>query len=179
MKRILLTGVMLLAIGAVGLAVDTKTDYDRSTNFANYHSFGWKAPKTPGNEVVSNSLVLSRIRDAVAENLSSKGFVQNATNPDIYIVAHVSAKDMKNVDYLPPLPGWRNWGWMGRDKVVYEYTKGTVILDVVDAKSNRLIWRAISTDTGSDLLDVQKEKTVEKMVSKSLEHFPPKTNVLG
>ncbi len=43
------------------------------------------------------------------------------------------------------------------------------------AKTNQLVWRAISTDTGSDLLDVQSAKTIDKMVNESLEHFPPKT----
>jgi hypothetical protein len=89
-------------------------------------------------------------------------------------VAHVAAKDVRDVDYLPPLPGWKNWGWMGRDKVVHEYTKGTIILDLVDARSNKLVWRAVTTDTASDLLDVQSAKNVDKMITDSLEHFPPK-----
>ena len=54
------------------------------------------------------------------------------------------------------------------------YVKGTLVLDMVDAKTNQLVWRAISTDSGSDLLDVHSAKTVDKMVSESLEHFPPK-----
>lgn len=62
---------------------------------------------------------------------------------------------------------------MGPDLIVNNYVKGTMVLDIVDARTNKLVWRAVSTDTGSDLLDVQSEKTVDKMVKESLEHFPP------
>jgi hypothetical protein len=175
MKRILGTGVLFLTFAALAFANDTKTDYDHSADFSKYETFAWKAPKT-GNEVVSNSLVMSRIREAVSEQLGSKGFTPNTTNPDFYVVAHVTAQTIRDVDYLPPGRGWRNWGWMGSDVIVQEYVKGTLILDMVDSKTNHLVWRAISTDTGSDLLDVQSAKNVEKMVKDALEHFPPSSD---
>ena len=68
MKRILVTGVLILALAIVALAVDTKTDYDHSADFTKYHTFAWKAPKS-ANGVVANPLVLSRIETAVAELL--------------------------------------------------------------------------------------------------------------
>jgi hypothetical protein len=174
MKRILATGVLILALGAIALAVDTKTDFDRSADFTKYQSFAWKAPKA-ANGVVSNSLVMSRIQAAAGEQLAAKGLRHDVAQPDLYVVAHVAAKEIRDVDYLPPLPGWKNWGWMGRDKVVYNYVKGTIVLDLVDAKSNKLVWRAITTDTESDLLDVQSAKNVDKMITDSLKSFPPKT----
>jgi len=56
---------------------------------------------------------------------------------------------------------------------VTPYVEGTIIIDVVDAKMNRLVWRAISTKTGSNLVDVQKEKKIDKVVSDAFKHFPP------
>jgi hypothetical protein len=43
---------------------------------------------------------------------------------------------------------------------------------MVDAKTNLLAWRSISTKTGSSLIDVQKEKKIDKMVSDAFKHFP-------
>src|SRR5262245_15493233 len=131
MKRFLVTGVMVLLFGGAALAVDTKTDYDHSADFSKYRSFAWKAPGHASNEIVNNSLGMSRIRAAVAEQLGSRGFTQNTANPDLYVVAHVSAKNMRDVDYLPPLGGWRNWGWMGPDVIEQNYVKGTMVLDMV------------------------------------------------
>lgn len=53
------------------------------------------------------------------------------------------------------------------------YVEGTIIIDMVDAKTNHLVWRAITTKTGSSLIDVQKEKKVDKIVSDAFKHFPP------
>jgi hypothetical protein len=72
MKRILVTGVLILALAIVALAVDTKTDYDHSADFTKYHTFVWKAPKS-ANGVVANTLVLSRIETAVAALAEPRG----------------------------------------------------------------------------------------------------------
>src|ERR1043165_3244879 len=98
MKRILATGVLILGLAAVAQAIDTKTDYDHSANFSQYHTFDWKAPKV-ANGVVRNSLVMSRIQGAAAEQLASKGLRHDVIKPDLYVVAHVAAKDIKDVDY--------------------------------------------------------------------------------
>jgi len=60
-------------------------------------------------------------------------------------------------------------GW-GPNVAVTPYVEGTIIIDMVDAKTNRLVWRAITTKTGSCLIDVQKEKKVEKIVSDAFKH---------
>src|SRR5262245_56969929 len=102
-----------------------------------------------------------------------KGFTQDPVNPDLYVVAHVGAQNQQAIDYLPAVVGWRHWRSMGPDVVVQRYVEGTIILDIVDAKTNHLLWRAVSTETGSDLLDVQSAKRVDKMIEDSLKHFPP------
>jgi hypothetical protein len=173
MRRIWATAALVLAFSAVALAIDTKTDYDHSANFTQYRTFDWKVPKA-ANGVVTNSLVMSRIQAAAAERLTTKGLRRDTAKPDLYVVAHVAAKDVRDVDYLPPIGGWRSWGWMGPDIIVNEYVKGTIVLDLVDTKTNKLVWRAVTTDTASDLLDVQSAKNVDKMIADSLEHFPPK-----
>src|SRR5215510_1180816 len=103
MKHILVTGVVFLALTAVAIAVDTKTDYDHSADFSKFRTFAWKAakPDNNGNGVVTNSLVLSRIHDSVAEELRSKGLVENRNNPDLYVVTHVGAENQQDIDYWP------------------------------------------------------------------------------
>jgi hypothetical protein len=173
MKRMLVTGVVFLALSAVAIAVDTKRDYDHSVDFSKFRTFAWKAANPESNGVVTNSLVLSRIHDAVSEGLRSKGIVENRTNPDLFVVTHVGAENQQDIDYWPSVGGWRHWGWMGPDVIVQRYVEGTIVLDMVDAKTNQLVWRSVSTATGSDLIDVQSEKKVDKMVASALKHFPP------
>jgi hypothetical protein len=49
--------------------------------------------------------VLSRIEGAVNENLSEKGLRRDVQNPDIYLVAHVSARTLQDVNYWPAKVG--------------------------------------------------------------------------
>ena len=172
-RRVLLAGVMFLMISAsAALALDTKTDYDRSTNFSKYHTFAWRLDKDT-DRVVENSIVLSRIQEAATTQLNIRGLSESDLNPDVYLVPHVSARNVQTLEYFPG-PGW-GWGWGGgwsNDAVVFNYVEGTIILDMVDARTDQLVWRSISTKSGNDLISVQKEKKVNKMMDEAFEHFP-------
>jgi len=118
----------------------------------------------------------------VNEKLAEKGLRRDVQNPDLYLVADVTARTVQDVTYWPGDGwgyGWGGYGWWGwgpgwgPSATVTPYVKGTITIDMVDAKTNRLVWRAISSKTGSSLIDVQKEKKIDKMVSDAFKHFPP------
>jgi Domain of unknown function (DUF4136) len=174
MKRILLgTLLATLSVGSMAFA-GVKTDYDHTAHFERYRTFAWKMPaQVPGNGVVNNSLVASRIEQAVDRDLMSKGLQQANSDPDVYVMYHIGAKSQKDLQYFP---GWGRgrFGWYGGDVFVNRYIKESVVIDLVDAHTNQLVWRAFMTDTGSHLSDVQKDKTIAKMVDSAFKHFPPK-----
>src|SRR5262245_13939054 len=170
---LVVVGCGFLTLTGGAFAMSAKTDYDHSVNFENYRTFAWKNYRMPANGIVNNSIVESRIQSAVDEQLSKKGLRKVDRNPDVYVVAHVGAKNMADVEYVPA-GGWRHWRWMGPDVFVNRYVEGTTIIDIVDAKTNELVWRAIATDTGSNVLDVQSEKKIDKMAVDAFKHFPPK-----
>jgi hypothetical protein len=176
MKGLMAAGAMVLLFVSVGLA-DTDVDYDHGVNFAKYHTYAWRtAPSHDNNDLVNNSLVLSRIHSAVNEKMSIRGLHQDPANPDLYVIAHLSAQTVQDIDYWPPAYGWGYWGYMGPDVIINRYVEGTMIIDIVDAKLNRLVWRAISTKTGDSLVDVQKEKKIDEMVTKAFKKFPPRVS---
>ena len=177
MKRVLMTGaVSLLFLVSVAIAADTKKDYDHSVDFRKFHTFALKMPKSNPEGVVNNTLVMSRVQEAIGEQLTAKGMTQASANPDLFVVAHVGAKNMDYIDYWPSAGGWRHWRWMGPNVTVQRYVEGTIIVDLVDAKANRLVWRAVTRETADDLLSVQSEKKVDKMIADSFKHFPPETS---
>jgi hypothetical protein len=54
-----------------------------------------------------------------------------------------------------------------------EYKRGTVLVDVLDARSRRLVWRG-SSSSRLDVDQVPTPERVEKRVSEILAKFPPK-----
>jgi hypothetical protein len=169
----ILVSCAFLTLTAGAFAASTKTDYDHSVNFEKYQTFAWKNYGTPANGIVNNSIVAARIQNAVNEQLNKKGMREDDRNPDVYIVAQLGAKNMADIEYTPAF-GWRHWRWMSPDVFVNRYVQGTTIIDVVDARTNQLVWRAIATDTGSNVLDVQTPKKIDKMAADAFKHFPPK-----
>jgi hypothetical protein len=172
MKRIMQGTVLATVLFASVAAASVKTDYDRAVNFERYRTFGWKAPAMQSSGVINNSLVATRIENAVDRDLMSKGLQEVNANPDLYVTFHIGAKSQKDLQYFPAW-GRGRFGWYGGDVIANRYIKESVVVDLVDAHTNQLIWRAFMTDTGSHLTDVQKDKTISKMVDSAFKHFPP------
>src|SRR5678815_4341582 len=74
---------------------------------------------------------------------------------DFFVAFYVGLADrydMQYLDYGMPVfhrgfrTGW--WGWpRGYDAWAVPYTQSTVIIDVIDAHSNQLVWRGHDVDT--------------------------------
>jgi hypothetical protein len=69
--------------------------------------------------------------------------------------------------------GWRGVGGMGSaTTTVNEYTVGTLVVDIFDAKSKQLLFRGTASDEISD----KPEKNVKKLAKasdKMFKDFPP------
>ena len=63
--------------------------------------------------------------------------------------------------------GWRGWP-RGYDTWAVPYTESTVIVDVIDARTNQLVWRGYDTDT---LNTGNPDKTLSKAVDNVLARF--------
>jgi hypothetical protein len=53
------------------------------------------------------------------------------------------------------------------------YEVGTLVLDMYDAQTKRLVWRGVATKTVSKKPE-KNEKALEKAVEKMFKNFPPK-----
>jgi Domain of unknown function (DUF4136) len=53
------------------------------------------------------------------------------------------------------------------------YKVGTLVLDMYDSKTNKLMWRGTAVDTVSSKPE-KNEKKLEKGIEKMFEKFPPK-----
>jgi len=63
--------------------------------------------------------------------------------------------------------GW--WGWpRGYDVWAVPYTESTVIVDMIDAHTNQLVWRGYDNDT---LNTKNPDKTLSKAVDNVLARF--------
>lgn len=156
-------------------SLKTTSDFDNSVNFANYKSFGFskESQDFPANEFIKN-----RIFSAISNNLRSKGLVETE-RPDILIDLGLKTKEKKNyatTNY--GLSGFygRRWrigtGISKSNTKEINYTEGTLVINLVDAKKNKLLW--MGTGTGVVNEKMTKKESINKSIFTILSSFPPK-----
>src|SRR5260370_37048672 len=166
-----LIGMILLA-GAAS-AQQVKTDYDRSTSFAQYKTYSWAQVKT------KDALDVDRIKSAVNGVLAAKGWTQVDSGGDVSIVAVEITRNQQTLntfyDGFGGGWGWRRFGGGGFGEATTTtdtYKGGTVVVDLFDAKTKQLIWRGNSSDTLSNKSN-KNIKNLDKGVDKMFKQFPP------
>lgn len=169
MRKLLICCAPALILAQAALAA-VKTDYDHAVRFAQYHTFQWKLMPPPSQGVVNNSITMDRVKNAIAQQIAQKGLEETSQNPDVYLVYHLNASN--RIEYFPAYYGWRR-GWWGPG-YAERFAAGSLTIDIVDAHTNRLVWRAYCGDTASNVIDVQSEKNINKMVGSAFKRYPPK-----
>jgi hypothetical protein len=164
-------------LSACGSSVSVNHDYDNQADFAALKSFAWvNVPTTAVGDVRSaqerNSLLDKRIKSAVGNELTAKGYLMNESAPDFLLLYHTGAEDKINVtDWGYGYPGPY---WYGRNVSVYQYTQGTLIVDIIDAKTKQLIWRGTAEGTiDPDASTEKREARLNEAVAKLMANFPP------
>jgi len=151
------------------MAREVHTDHDPSANFERYHTYYWAKVQT------SNPLWQQRIQDAVDKELQSKGWRRQESSGDIVLAAVGSARNQQEYQtFYKGLGGWR-WGGFGDEATttVQNYRIGTLVVDMYDPQTKRLVWRGTADDTLSDKPE-NNEKKLDKSVEKMFKDFPPK-----
>ena len=120
-----------------------------------------------------NSLVVQRIKNAVNTELKAKGLTITSDNPDILIAEYHGKKEKLNIS---------DWGYRRVHRYsytpsgvsVYTFKEGSLILDFVDAQSNKMIWRG-SAKAQLDGVNTpeESERLINKAVKIILEKYPP------
>jgi hypothetical protein len=173
MKTTIAAVLMILLLAVPGFAQKVNIDYDEEADFTVLQTYAWHEG-TP----IPNQLMDQRVIAAVDYHLSMKGYTQVESNPDFYVTYHAATKEETTVHtdsfgYGGGRRGRRYGGGMGTSTSrAYTSVKGTLTVDIWNAKEKLLMWRGISTDTLSDKPE-KNEKKINKGAEKMFDKFPP------
>ncbi len=164
---------MIGLLPAYGTAFAQKitTDWDQDADFAKYQTYAWSEGAPAPNPIMDQ-----RIVTAIESELAAQGIEKVDSNPDLYVSYYASAKEDKH--YYSDSFGYgygRRWGGGMGTTTTREVTtvKGTLMVDIWDAKEKMLIWRGTSTDTVTDNPE-KNSKKVHKSMEKLFQKYPPK-----
>jgi hypothetical protein len=165
-------GVMLLA--ATGLAQSVTYDFDRAADFTRFKTYAW----TRGNEL-NDQLNHARVVRSVENQLNAKGLskVDAGANPDVLVAYHASFD--RNLQINAFGTGWagpRFGGVRSATATTQEILTGTLVIDVLDARSLAIVWRGTATaEIDPSAKPAKREKNISRTAEKLFKSYPPKS----
>ena len=156
--------VMLMA--TVAYAQKVTVDSDPAAPFATYKTYAWTA-----GTAAPNPLSEERLHQSVDARLAGKGLAMNTATPDLIVATHVTTKEKQEL--IANGFGYGPWGFGGGfgGATVETFVEGTLVVDLYDAKTKKMVWRGIATATASDKPTKNTDK-MNKALDKMFEKFP-------
>lgn len=175
-KKIFYTLVSLLVLSGCS-QLKVTTDYDTEYQFEGKTKYAVVHNSIKGD----NTLVNDRIKNALIQSLNDKKYTEvSKETADLIFVFHVDDKDKTDIQTDYQMIGYGGYGFargfgggMVATTNTYNYTEGTLVVDALNPKTQKIVWRGIAKDELSDKKTPQ-EKTeyINSVVMKLMESFP-------
>jgi len=185
MKKLLL----LLIIAATFMScssVQVVSDYDKTVDFTKYKTlkfYGW----AKNSDQMLNRFDKERIEKAFADEFRKRGVEVVKDNADIIVALYIVTEDKTTKTATTTHHGggygygYRRWGygpawgWGGGTSYTTvdedDYTVGTLVVAVYDAKAKKLVWQSIGKKTLSENTN-NREDRIKRGVAKIMSKYP-------
>ncbi|MCI0570616.1 MAG: DUF4136 domain-containing protein [Myxococcaceae bacterium] len=195
----LLAGGIALTLSACASAIQVTRDFDPDADFTAYRTFairGGEVIERTNSGAPTRTQLEERLETALRNTLQARGLEENDASPDVYVTYVAGAQDRTQVEswgvHAQAGMGWRGgwgmggWGrggmgmggWWGPSYQRFwsrTYTQGSLMVDMVDAHTQQLVWRAYSSAevTPEKLAGPSGAAFIQEVLDKAFEAFPP------
>jgi hypothetical protein len=169
-------GMFLILLAALSVnAQKVSVGADPGVDLTRYKTYAW-TKQPPSTNPIINQIVIS----SVDTELAAKGLKKVETDPELTVVVFGSTESdvhVTNPSWAPSLNSIATGVVVGSQGWIV--TKGTLVVDISDTKTNNNVWRGTATETldrgptgdkASDAKNV--EKPIRKAVKKMFKQFP-------
>jgi hypothetical protein len=173
-RLLALIPIALLAAGCAPLTVSSHIE--RGADFGRYHTFAWDTPDalpTGDPRLDNNPFFRDYLQGAVERQLRTRGIMlaNTAEFADLRIHYHAAVTERFALagSGRPPADCAEDC-----EPRVVDYDESTIVLDMVDAQTNRLVWRGWAQEDLRSVIDSQDrmEKHIERAVERMLARLP-------
>jgi hypothetical protein len=153
--RLMLSLITLVMLWGCSGSLKVIADYNGGLDFSKYNTYNFYEPDTVihHNELpaIVNPLNQRRIEKAIVEEMELRGYTRSA-DPDVLITYFLKIEDKTEYSatsynyYNPYYGGYGYYGYYGgygygwTEVTAYDYKVGTLVVDLVDGRTNELIW---------------------------------------
>ena len=171
-----LTAVTFAALAFAACAtMNVSSHVERSVDFAQYHTWDWgPADALPtGDPRLDNNPFFKDYLEGAFEKQFAARHLERATagTPDLLIHYHANISQRFEVNGVD-----RSRGYCYEDcePRVSDYEEGTLVVDAVDARTNRVVWRGWAQSNVNGVIDNQDRLAaqINEAVTRMMERFP-------
>jgi hypothetical protein len=171
----------LVAAGASMLALTSCATMNvssyvaRGVDFTGYRTYAWGPADTVSTgdpRLDNNPFFHERVYAAVEEKLATRRFEKTTSGtPDLLVHFHPSMTQRIEAGALDREYEYCSVG----DCRPYVYESGTLVLDFVDPRTNKVIWRGWAERSMDGVVDNQEwmEESIDEAVARILDKLPP------
>jgi hypothetical protein len=177
-KSIFLSAVIvsgLILFSSCGPTLTVTSDYDHTANFSQFHTY--KIVQLEQQYQALSQFNQTRVINAINAQMLAKGFTQSE-NPDLLVNITSIMKNQQEIvaNSYGYGGGYRPYAWGGGNMSttvnVQNYTAGSLIIEVANASTKKLLWEGIGNQD-IDQPSSNPEQAINTAVQKIMASFPP------
>ncbi len=157
-------------------SVRTAYDYDRSVDFTKYKTYAFSQESL---SLAIGDLNRDRVLNAVETEMAAKGLTK-AETADLIVDLHVKAQQQvtataNTTGYGHPYR-YGYGGGFSTTQVSYDtYVDGTLIVNLVDAGTEKIVWQGTASKTVDETASPEKrEANINYAIKQIFVNYPPK-----
>ena len=178
--RIFFAGFFALVFAGCASTPNTFSTAAPGADFSQYSTFGFFDSLATDNGDYE-SIETNFLKVAIAQQLDRRGFGYSDSSPELLVNFYLHTKEKIQSRSVPTMGGYYGfrdpyydtWGGHGGYETrIDQYTEGTLNIDVVDAKTNKLVWEGAVVGRVTDRALRNLEETVDSAVAAVMAGFP-------
>ena len=176
-RGLLIAAAILLSSFAATLpAADIKTTVDPQADLGKYRTFTFLQADPKDKGAITDKLALERLRRMIATHLGQRGYqpaeAGKAADLGVHFAGHVEPKQSV---LMTGRPGPYSYGW-GRMELggqdTFDYREGTLIVDLIDAPKNQLLWRTRISEALTVGYSEENWKKIDRALGEAFKKVP-------
>jgi len=185
LRNIIPVAIVLLLIVSACSSLSVSTDYDKSvdfTKFKTYSFYGWEK----NSDQILNQIDKNRIETAFKNEFTKRGMTLVEENADLVVSLYIVTQEKQQTTatttgmgggyggYYGYGPGY-GWGagMATTTYNTYDYTVGTLVVDVFDDQGKKLIFESSGKGTVDENTD-NRDKKIPYAVAQIMKSYPVK-----
>lgn len=177
LQRLVMALVISLAVASCATTMSVSSHVERGLDLSTYRSFSWgpaDALPTGDPRLDNDPFFKDHVQGAVEKQLAARGIeLRTAGMPDLLIHYHANIRKRIALDRLDQTYEYCPEANCLPETITYE--AGTLVVDVIDARANRLIWRGWAQHAVEDTLHNRDKMAtrIDQAVTQMFERLPP------